>query len=110
MGSQLKIVISMRLAVGICLTVAIGVLLSVADAEPEAKPLTVKAHIRVDVNSGESQSSGRSNKCAREMTGSCLEEDETGCKLPCGLQCCESLECYSHDDSDGICGPPVLNT
>merc|ERR1712098_396431 len=103
MGSQLKIVISMRLAVGICLTVAIGVLLSVADAEPEAKPLTVKAHIRVDVNSGESQSSGRSNKCVREMTGSCLKEDETGCNLDCGQPCCEPFRCNKSGDSDGIC-------
>merc|ERR1711929_28247 len=109
MGSRLGIAISMRLATGICLTVAIGVLLSVADANPAAKPLTVKAHIGVHVNSGESQSSGRSNKCAREMSGSCLKEDETGCNADCGQPCCESLECHSHDDSQGydsgICGP-----
>merc|ERR1712126_332301 len=102
MGSRLKIAISMRLASGIYLIVAIGVLLSVADANPGAKPLTVKAHVGVDVNSGESQSSGNTNnRCGRQNEG-CFKKGETGCNYDCSSPCCEGLKCDDSSDS-GIC-------
>merc|ERR1712055_1111550 len=102
MGSQLKIAISMRLALGICLIVAIGVLLSVADANPAAKPLTVKAHVGVDVNAGESQSSGNTNNRCDQPKG-CFNKGETGCHAPCNKSCCEGLRCDDSSDRDGIC-------
>merc|ERR1712055_22590 len=87
MGSRLKTAISMRLAAGIRLIVAIGVLLSVADANHAAKPLTVKAHVGVHVNTGDSQSSGN--------TPHCLMVGETGCAF--GEPCCEPLVCQPFD-------------
>jgi len=79
-------------------------LLSVADANPGAKPLTVKAHVGVDVNSGESQSSGnRNNRCVRENEG-CFKEGETGCNAPCtSVPCCEGLRCDDSSNFRGIC-------
>merc|ERR1711931_34578 len=104
MGSRLKIAISMRLASGIYLIVAIGVLLSVADANPGAKPLTVKAHVGVDVNSGENQSSGNTNnRCARQNEGFCFKKGETDCKAPCSGPCCEGLRCDDSSNWRGIC-------
>merc|ERR1712055_814153 len=108
MGSQLKIGTRMRLAVGICLT---AVLLLVADANPGAKPLTVKAQVGVDVNSGESQSSGgKDNPCVRQ-NGQCLKYGEAGCALDCSQPCCEGLLCGGSVFTGACCaiGEPLCS-
>jgi len=103
MGQSTQSTVSMKLAIWICLT-AIGVLLSVADAKPnpeaKAKPLTVKAHVGVNVNSGGSQSA----KGGCPPNGDpCLKAGETGCGIVCGRPCCEDLYCDNGLHPYGMC-------
>jgi len=98
----------MKLAIGICLTV-IGVLLSMADAKPnpeaKANPLTVKAHVGVNVNSGGSQSAkGGCGGKPPPYGRPCLKKGEDGCFF-FGLCCCEGLVC-SKLHPNGVCIEP----
>merc|ERR1719309_513531 len=94
---------SMKLAIGICLT-AIGVLLSVADAKPnpeaKAKPLTVKAHVGVNVNSRGSQSA---KGACPPYGGPCLKEGAIGCRGCVHKPCCEGLHCEPALHQYGMC-------
>merc|ERR1712180_535426 len=93
--------ISMRLAIGICVTVT-AILLSVAIANPNpgAKPLTVKANIAVDANSGSSQFAN-SLKNDRQ----CFKEGERDCLPPGSPPCCEGLKCLDRGPHTGTCVP-----
>jgi len=97
----------MRLAIGICVTIT-GILLSVAIANPNpgAKPLTVKAHIAVDANSGSGPSAtSLKNECDNAQSDlQCFKEGEKGCGAPCSAPCCEGLFCL-HPYPQGMCVP-----
>jgi len=99
----------MKLAIGICLT-AIGFTLSLANAKPNpeanAKPLTVKAHVGVNLNSGESPSA--KDGCGDMKEGQlppCLQSGEKGCNLNCGRHCCQGLNCMG--PGHGVCLPRI---
>jgi len=100
--------ISMRLAIGICVTVT-AILLSVAIANPNpgAKPLTVKANIAVDANSGSSPSANSlKNECDNaQRDRQCFKEGERDCLAPCSSPCCEGLKCLDRGPHIGTCVP-----
>merc|ERR1711962_274366 len=100
--------ISTRLAIGICVTVT-AILLSVAIANPNpgAKPLTVKANVAVDANSGSSPSAiGLKNECDNTQSDlQCFKYGERGCGLPCSAPCCEGLFCRQEGTDPGYCTP-----
>merc|ERR1711973_766873 len=90
MGSQLAA--SMKLTPGICLT---AWLLSAAIASPNpgAKPLTVKAHVGVQLDSKKGPTTNdMGTKCDGNKQCFCLREGEV-CR-PNGLAgCCRGLQC-----------------